>query len=171
MKLFGLGYPAIVENVAKHDVTTAFLLEDIGQWSFLPRAFQAMIVDACGPNTSAEALNHLLVCIKNKTFYAEAIVCGSGQIALGCTDIDGINLPCVLTTALEAYENVAEGQQLYADDIEEGIRDDDDEYEGEAFIVKWDGGETIAFADMSGNEIPVSDDKWLSLIHISEPTS
>jgi hypothetical protein len=160
MKIFGLGYPANVVEIAKHDNTTAYLLEKVGQWSFLPPAFKALIVSACAANLSSEYLNNTLICISNKRFYGEAILAGS-QISLGSSEVDGIPIPSLYMTESEVHEEIASEHQRYMEEIEDGDRDDDDEYEGYGVMVKWDGGDDIKFFELDSLvEIPTSNSSW-----------
>ncbi len=53
--------------------------------------------------------------------------------------IDDNQTPVFYDTEAEVLEEIASMQADYDEQIEAGERDEDDEYEGECHLVKWDG--------------------------------
>jgi len=53
--------------------------------------------------------------------------------------IDDNQMPVLYDTKNEVLEEIEEMHDHYQEQIEAGERDDDDEYEGECHLVRWDG--------------------------------
>tara|TARA_R110001583_G_scaffold174017_5_gene328251 strand:+ start:619 stop:1023 length:405 start_codon:yes stop_codon:yes gene_type:complete len=83
------------------------------------------------------------------TFFVEVICTMSGQYAMGSTSVTvgnkEIDIPAIYTSKCEVLNCILEERDRYAEEIEEGERDEDDEYEGQLMIAKWDGGKNISF--------------------------
>jgi len=73
-------------------------------------------------------------------FYVVAISeLGGGQSIGSTEDSQGNPMPLIFCTRAEAQEDLDADNQRYLDDIEENERDEDDQFEGEILLAKWDG--------------------------------
>ena len=154
-------YPDAAKVIAKNNDTVALLMTLVGNFSRLPRAFRALIIGSTGANQSDSALVNMLTCIHQKRFYGECIPCMSGQFSTGLSEVEGVEVPALYTTPADAFESLAEEVARYQREIEDGDRDDDDEYEGMVVVVDWDGGDLFTVSDFSYPPIEmVAQEPW-----------
>jgi hypothetical protein len=113
--------------------------------SILKALQEEMLVAATGQ----DAIDAIKKATESGVFYAEVVQTQAGQFSMGSSavTVDGeeVDVPCVYATEDEVMACIQEEQDRYAEEIESGDRDDDDEYEGELMLVKWDGGDNMSF--------------------------
>jgi hypothetical protein len=111
--------------------------------------FQAILEQHVNPDNS-QAVKDMRQALESGVFYADVIANLCGQLNMGASSvvIDGknVDVPNLYATRKEAEEAIQE-------EIEEcELRDDEeDEYEGQLMMVKWDGGDIISFFTPCGN--------------------
>jgi len=89
---------------------------------------------------SGRELELMKKALKDNLFWAVGIDTLCGGYSLGGSSMQGYeNIPCLYATRDEAQAEIQEEQDRYAEEIADGDRDDDDEYEGELVAVHWDG--------------------------------
>lgn len=95
------------------------------------------------------AITAMETAIESGIFYVEVVHTMFGQYSTGTTTVmvneQAVAIPAIYASDEEVLVEIREEQSRYADEIEEGERDEGDEYEGELMMVKWDGGEMISF--------------------------
>lgn len=110
--------------------------------------FTALIEEAKATNNQS-AIAAMKAAVESGEFFVEVIQTQVGQFSMGSTSViigeEEIDIPCVYATDVEVMKDIREQQSRYADEIEDGERDDDDEYEGELMVAKWDGGNMMSF--------------------------
>ena len=104
------------------------------------------------------------------TFYVEAIACLNGEYSLGCTELlDGTEMPILYPTREEAFKEIQEEIDRYAEEVKVGERDEDDEYEGELLVAKWDGeSKMVSLYTETCESSPVHEGTWRSMAGLSE---
>jgi hypothetical protein len=98
-----------------------------------------MVAEGSASETVIEAIN-------SGNLFAEAIDTVFGGISTGSMSLnENPDVPALALTKESILADIKEGQENYADQIEEGERDDDDEYEGELLRVFWDENDMLWF--------------------------
>jgi len=95
------------------------------------------------PKERGAALSALL---GKRCLFAEVVVCDYGQFSTGSTsNAAGISSPCLALDKTEIEREIAQMQESYLDQIEQGERDEDDEWEGQLMRVIWNIDDTLSF--------------------------
>jgi len=77
---------------------------------------------------------------ENGEFYVLAIECLGGEQSIGCIEgPDENDIPFLHFTRDSALKELQDEIDCYANEIAEGDRDEDDEFEGRLLAAKWDG--------------------------------
>lgn len=125
--------------------------------SNLSPLFQRMIEDS---NNDPDVVR----ACENGEFYVVGIDCLNGVMSVGCSeDPDGNDMPNLYCKREDAFNEVQEEIDRYTEEIAEGERDEDDEYEGQLLAVKWDGQSKImAVYDETIIANPPEEGSWRS---------
>lgn len=98
--------------------------------------------------------------IVNGALFADVTVCAFGQYSTGSIELDeeDVVVPCLHLEAQDAEREIKDMQAIYLSDIEEGERDEDDEYEGQLMRVLWNNDDTLSFftPELIGNDDPIA---------------
>jgi hypothetical protein len=98
-----------------------------------------MVSEGATPEVVIEA-------IESGNLFAEAIDTIFGGISTGSMSLgEDADVPALSLTKESILADIKDGQENYADQIEEGARDEDDEYEGMLLRVFWDKNDTLWF--------------------------
>jgi hypothetical protein len=104
---------------------------------------QAFIDTMSGDTVTPEQVRQALL---NGELYADAIDTSCGGMSTGSISVDDeSNVPALYVTREEAEADVNGERERYLNEIADGERDDDDEYEGDVYRVYWDGTDTLHF--------------------------
>ena len=87
--------------------------------------------------------------IRSKTFFVVAIPLISGY-SIGAADE---SLPSVYATLEMAQKDNNEIAEEYAQQIVQGEREEDDEWDGEVMMAQWDGGDDMTLATACGEHL------------------
>jgi hypothetical protein len=83
--------------------------------------------------TTSVNVSEITQACKNNVFYVVAVPCISDTRSIGALDDD---LPCLMATMQDALDENKDMIDSYREQIEEGERESDDEWEGEVFIAR-----------------------------------
>lgn len=86
--------------------------------------------------------------IHERVFYAEVVVCEFGQYSTGDMGDGQLPVPILFDTIDQAQDSINDMVKSYQQDIDEGHRDNDDEYEGVVMAVKWSTDDTLTFFEV-----------------------
>lgn len=92
-----------------------------------------------------EKRNHITdTLLRGEVLFAEVVVCMSGQYSTGSLgDVEDAIPALDVRSEIEAV--IAENIEDYKQQITEGERDEDDEWEGELMAVRWNSDDTLSF--------------------------
>lgn len=108
-----------------------------------------------------DSSKEMVKAVKTGVFYVDAIKCICGY-SIGALAGD-IDVPALFPTLEEAESSNRDISELYALDIEVGEREQDDGWEGEVMMCKWDGvSDVMELCELSGDVVHREDWKDLS---------
>jgi len=125
--------------------------------------FKALLAEAVasGNQVQIEATKRA---IETETFFVDVVVTSCGQYCMGSSsvDVDGetVDIPNVYVTQEDVQAEIDSEVARYNQDIEDGERDEDDEYEGVLMAMKWDGGTQVEFFEVDNLEQVIEVGAW-----------
>jgi hypothetical protein len=88
-----------------------------------------------------------------------------GSYGVGCMETSIGELPNLMPTKAEAEEENQEMIDIYQEQVDEGERDEDDEWDGEVLEARWDGEDSQLHLYSGGHHIYSGD--WRDMAGLS----
>jgi len=125
--------------------------------------FKALLAEAVASGNQVQ-IEATKKAIETETFFVDVVVTSCGQYCMGSSsvDVDGetVDIPNVYVTQEDVQAEIDSEVARYNQDIEDGERDEDDEYEGVLMAMKWDGGTQVEFFEVDNLEQVIEVGAW-----------